>query len=169
MKAVLHVIDLTSDWTAKAVSWLAVALVLVLVFDVVERYVFGGATVWAYETGTMLGATIYVMGWAFVHRMREHIRVDVIYTHLPPRAQLIIDVIGTLLFFLPLLYVLIDTSIYYMMRAWRIDEKLAETFWYPPAGPFRTVVVVGLFLLAFQTVANLIRDFYQLVRNKAYD
>ncbi len=169
MKAVLHAIDLISDWTAKAVSWLAVALVLVLVFDVVERYVFGGATVWAYETGTMLGATIYVMGWAFVHRMREHIRVDVIYVHLPPRAQLIIDVIGTLLFLLPLLYVLIDTSIYYMMRAWRIDEKLAETFWYPPAGPFRTVVVVGLFLLAFQTVANLIRDFYQLFRNKAYD
>jgi TRAP-type mannitol/chloroaromatic compound transport system permease small subunit len=56
-----------------------------------------------------------------------------------------------------------------MLRAWRIDEKLAETFWYPPAGPFRTVVVVGLFLLAFQTIANLIRDFYQLVRNKAYD
>ena len=169
MKAVLHVIDLISDWTAKAVSWLAVALVLVLVFDVVERYVFGGATIWAYETGTMLGATIYVMGWAFVHRMREHIRVDVIYVHLSPRAQLIIDVTGTLLFFLPLLYVLIDTSIYYMLRAWRINEKLAETFWYPPAGPFRTVVVVGLFLLAFQTIANLIRDFYQLVRNKAYD
>jgi TRAP-type mannitol/chloroaromatic compound transport system permease small subunit len=169
MRATLRVIDTISDWTAKIVSWLAVALVFVLVFDVVERYVFGGATVWAYETGTMLGATIYVMGWAFVHRMREHIRVDVIYIHLSPRVQLIIDVIGTVLFMLPLLYVLIDTSIYYMLRAWRIEEKLAETFWYPPAGPFRTVVVVGLFLLTFQTVANLIRDFYQLFRNRAYD
>lgn len=169
MRATLRVVDTISDWTAKLVSWLAVALVLVLVFDVVERYVFGGATIWAYETGTMLGATIYVMGWAYVHRMREHIRVDVIYTHLPPRAQLTIDVIGTILFLLPLLYVLIDTSIYYMLRAWRIHETLAETFWYPPAGPFRTVVVVALFLLAFQTVANLIRDFYQLFRNKAYD
>ena len=169
MKAVFHTIDLISEWTAKAVSWLTVALVLVLVFDVTERYVFGGATVWAYETGTMLGATIYVMGWAYVHRMREHIRVDVIYVHLKPRAQLIINVIGTILFLLPLLYVLLDTSIYYMMRAWRIEEKLAETFWYPPAGPFRTVVVVALFLLAFQTVAHLIRDFYKLVSNKAYD
>jgi len=169
MRATLRFIDAISDWTAKIVSWLAVVLVLVLVFDVVERYVFGGATIWAYETGTMLGATIYIMGWAYVHRMREHIRVDVIYTHLSPRAQLTIDVIGTILFLLPLLYVLIDTSIYYAMRSWRINETLAETFWYPPAGPFRTVVVVALFLLAFQTIANLIRDFYQLVRNKAYD
>jgi TRAP-type mannitol/chloroaromatic compound transport system permease small subunit len=169
MRATLRVIDAISGWTAKAVSWLTVALVLVLVFDVVERYVFGGATIWAYETGTMLGATIYVMGWAYVTRMREHIRVDVIYIHLSPKVQLIIDVIGTVLFMLPLLYVLIDTSIYYMLRAWRIDEVLAETFWYPPAGPFRTVVVVALFLLAFQTIANLFRDFYLLFRNKAYD
>ena len=169
MRATLRVIDAISEWTAKAVSWLTVALVLVLVFDVVERYVFGGATVWAYETGTMLGATVYVMGWAYVTRMREHIRVDVIYVHLSPRVQLIIDVIGTVLFMVPLLYVLIDTSIYYMLRAWRIDEVLAETFWYPPAGPFRTVVVVALVLLAFQTVANLFRDFYLLFRNKAYD
>ena len=169
MRATLRVVDAISEWAAKAVSWLAVALVLVLVFDVVERYFFGGATIWAYETGTMLGATIYVMGWAYVHRMREHIRVDVIYVHLSPRVQLLIDVIGTILFLIPLLYVMIDTSIYYAMRAWRIDEKLAETFWYPPAGPFRTVVVVALFLLAFQTIANLIRDFYKLFRNKAYD
>jgi len=169
MRATLRVVDSISEWTAKAVSWLTVALVLVLVFDVVERYVFGGATIWAYETGTMLGATIYVMGWAYVTRMRDHIRVDVIYVHLSPRVRLTIDVLGTVLFLLPLLYVLIDTGIYYMLRAWRIDEVLAETFWYPPAGPFRTVVVVALFLLAFQTVAHLIRDFYQLVRNKAYD
>lgn len=169
MRATLQAIDTASDWTAKIVSWLAVALVFVLVFDVIERYVFGGATIWAYETGTMLGATIYVMGWAYVHRMRDHIRVDVIYIHLSPRAQLIIDVTGTVLFMLPLLYVLIDTSIYYMLRAWRIDEVLAETFWYPPAGPFRTVVVVALFLLAFQTVAHLFRDFYKLFRNRDYD
>jgi TRAP-type mannitol/chloroaromatic compound transport system permease small subunit len=169
MKTVLHSIDLTSEWTAKIISWLSIALVLVLVFDVVERYVFGGATIWAYETGTMLGGTIYVMGWAFIHRMREHIRVDVFYTRLSPRVQLITDIIGTLIFLLPLLYFLIDTSIYYMLRAWRIDEVLPETFWYPPAFPFRTMVATGLFLFAFQTIANLIRDFYQLITNKAYD
>jgi TRAP-type mannitol/chloroaromatic compound transport system permease small subunit len=169
MRATLRVVDAISEWIAKVISWLAVALVLVLVFDVTERYVFGGATVWAYETAVMLGGTIYVMGWCYVHRMREHIRVDVFYVHFSPRVQVIIDIVGTLLFLLPLLYVMIDTSIYYMVRAWKIDEVLAETFWYPPAGPFRTMVVVGLFLFTLQVMAHLIRDFYQLARNKAYD
>ena len=169
MRAILRVIDSISDWTAKAISWFAVALIIVLVYDVVKRYIFGGATVWAYETAVMLGATIYIMGWSYVHRIREHIRVDVIYVHLPPRVQLIIDILGTLLFLLPLLYVMIDTSIFYAVRAWKIGEVLSETFWYPPAGPFRTIVVVGLFLFALQIVAHFIRDFYLLVRNKAYD
>lgn len=169
MRAILRIIDATSEWTAKVISWLTVALVFVLVFDVVERYVFGGATVWAYETATMLGATIYIMGWCYVHRMREHIRVDIFYVRLSLRKQVIIDIIGTLIFLLPLLYVMIDTSIFYMVRAWKIGEVLAETFWYPPAGPFRTMVVVGLFLFTLQVVAHLIRDFYLLVRNKAYD
>lgn len=169
MRAILRIIDATSEWTAKVISWLTVALVFVLVFDVVERYVFGGATVWAYETATMLGATIYIMGWCYVYRMREHIRVDIFYVRLSLRKQVIIDIIGTLIFLLPLLYVMIDTSIFYMVRAWKIGEVLAETFWYPPAGPFRTMVVVGLFLFTLQVVAHLIRDFYLLVRNKAYD
>jgi len=169
MRATLRVIDTISEWTAKVISWLSLALILVLVFDVIERYVFGGATVWAYETAVMLGATIYVMGWAYVTRMREHIRVDVFYVHLPPRGRIIIDIIGTLLFLFPLLYVMIDTSIFYAVRAWKIGEVLSETFWYPPAGPFRTVVVVGLCLFAIQAVANFIRDFYFLIRNKAYD
>ncbi len=169
MRATLRFIDATSEWTAKVISWLTVALVLVLVFDVVERYVFGGATVWAYETAVMLGGTIYIMGWCYVHRTREHIRVDVFYVHFSPRVRVIIDIAGTLILFLPLLYVMIDTSIYYMVRAWKIGEVLAETFWYPPAGPFRTMVVIGLFLFAFQIVAHLIRDFYQLVKGRAYD
>jgi TRAP-type mannitol/chloroaromatic compound transport system permease small subunit len=169
MRKVLRVIDSISEWTAKAISWFCVALVLVLVFDVVERYVFGGATIWAYETAVMLGATIYIMGWAFVHRLREHIRVDVFYVHLSPRAQVLIDIIGTILFLFPLLYVLIDTSIFYAVRAWKIGEVLSDTFWYPPAAPFRTMVVVGLVLFLIQTVAHFIRDFYLLVKNKAYD
>ena len=169
MRKILRVIDSISDWTAKVISWFAIALIIVLVFDVVERYVFGGATVWAYETAVMLGATIYVMGWAYVHRLREHIRVDIFYVHLSLRKQVIIDIVGTLLFLLPLLYVMIDTSIFYMVRAWKIDEVLAETFWYPPAFPFRTMMVVGLSLFTIQVVAQFIRDLYLLVRNKAYD
>lgn len=162
----MRIIDFISDWTGKTVRWLTVALVMVLIYDVVMRYVFGAATIWAYETAVMVGATIYVMGWPYVHRHHGHVRVDVFYTHLSPRGKAIIDVICTLLFLFPLLFVLIDTSVSYMLRSWSIGEVLAETFWYPPAAPFRTMIVVGLSLFALQSIAQFIRDLYPLIRNK---
>jgi len=166
MRAIFRAIDGISEWTAKAISWFCVALVLVLTYDVVMRYVFGGATIWAYETAVMLGATIYVMGWAYIESKREHIRIDVLFLRLPSRAQLIIDLIGNLIFLLPLLMVMINTSVFYSLRAWRIHEKLAETFWYPPAGPFKTMVVVGLSLFALQSAVQVIRNLYLLIRRK---
>jgi len=166
MRAVFRAIDLTTEWAARLISWLCVALVLVLTYDVVMRYVFGGATIWAYETAVMLGATIYVMGWAYIESKREHIRIDVLFMRLPSRAQLVIDIIGNLVFLLPLLAVMINTSVFYMLRAWRIHEKLAETFWYPPAGPFKTMLVVGLFLFALQSAVQVIRNLYLLIRRK---
>lgn len=166
MRAVFRAIDQISEWTAKATSWLCVALVLVLAYDILMRYVFGGATIWAYETAVMLGATIYLMGWAYIQRLHEHIRIDVIFMRLSPKTRLVIDVIGNLVFLLPLLAVMIDTSIFYMLRAWRINEKLAETFWYPPAGPFKTMLVVGLSLFALQSLVQVIRDIYQVIKGK---
>jgi TRAP-type mannitol/chloroaromatic compound transport system permease small subunit len=166
MRACFRAIDLTTEWTARLISWLCVALVLVLTYDVVMRYVFGGATIWAYETAVMLGAAIYVMGWAYIESKREHIRIDVLFMRLPSRAQLVIDIIGNLVFLLPLLVVMINTSVFYMLRAWRIHETLAETFWYPPAGPFKTMLVVGLFLFALQSAVQVIRNLYLLIRRK---
>jgi len=166
MRSILRLIDSISEWTGKTIRWLCVALVIVLLYDVIMRYVFGAATIWAYETAVMVGATIYVMGWAYVHRHHGHVRVDVLYTHLSSRGKAIIDIICGLFFLLPLLIILIDAAVSYTWRSWLIGERLAETFWYPPAAPFRTMIVVGLFLFILQSVAQIIRDLYLLARNK---
>ena len=79
MRATLRVIDSISEWTGKIIRWLCVVLVGVVVYGVILRYVFNSPTMWAYETSIMLGTTIYVLGWAYVHRHGGHIRVEVFY------------------------------------------------------------------------------------------
>ena len=72
-------------------------------------------------------------------------------------------------FFIPLMIVLIDTSIAYAWHAWVISEKSTLTYWYPPIAPFRTVVAVGLCVFALQGVAQLVRDLKLLIKNKSHD
>ena len=157
LRRLLGLIDSTSVWTGKVVSWLSVALLLVMCFEVVMRYAFNAPQLWAHEVPIMFGATMYAMGWTYVHQRDGHIRIDVWYGRLAKRKQALVDVVGHLVVFFPLLAVLIGASARMAARAWAMGERMSLTHWYPPAAPLRTMVVVALCLLALQGVAQTIR------------
>lgn len=169
MRKLLRVIDSISGYTGGVMKWFCYALVLVVVYDVIMRYVFNDPPMWAFDTAVMLGGTIYVLAWAYTHRYRGHVRVDVIYHHLSHRARAIIDAAGTLFLFFPLLALVIHESFRWMWRAWVIHERFMETYWYPPVAPFRTIVMLGFCLLLLQGIAQFIRDSYIVIKNKPYD
>jgi len=166
MRNIVRVIDNISEYTGMVVRWACLALVLVLCYEVTARYVFNAPTIWANEIGVMLGGTIAAMGWSYTHKHHGHVRVDVIYSHLPPRGQALIDVALALLFLFPMLFLFIYIAADKMLFAWEMGETLVHTYWYPPAGPIRTVVVLGLSLFALQGIAQFIRDLYRLIGNK---
>lgn len=169
MKGVIRVIESTSEWAGKIGGWFCIPLILVLVYEVVARYVFDAPTIWAHESARMLGATVVALGWAYVHRYREHVTIDVVYTRLSPRGQALIDVLCTLVFFFPLLVVVTWSSFDFTRVAWAGHEVLIESYWYPPSGPIRMVVTLGLCLFMLQGIANFVRDLHLLIRNKPYD
>jgi TRAP-type mannitol/chloroaromatic compound transport system permease small subunit len=166
MRNIVRVIDNISEYTGMVVRWACLALVLVLCFEVSARYVFNAPTMWSFETASMLGGTIAVLGWSYTHKHGGHVRVDVFYSHLPPRGKAILDVALALLFFFPLLFSLTYIAWDRMWFAWSMGEVMARSNWYPITGPIRTVVVLGLFLFALQGVAQFLRDLYRLTRNQ---
>jgi len=169
MRKILGFIDSVNRRTGSSAGWLCIALVLVGSYDAIMRYAFNAPTVWAYETSCMLGGTIYVMGWGYDHLFNAHVRVDILYTHLSARGKAIADVVGAGIFFFPLMGILVKTSISWMLRAWSINEVMIETYWYPPAAPYRTIFAVGICLFTLQGLVRFIRDLYFVIRNKALD
>jgi TRAP-type mannitol/chloroaromatic compound transport system permease small subunit len=169
MKKFIQTVDSISDWTAKTGRWFIIALVVLVTLEVVLRYAFTKPTLWGYELHVMLAASSYILAFAYTHRMRAHVRVDMIYAHLPPRGQALIDVLGTLLLFFPFIFMLSYAAWSWMFDAWATNEKMPITGWYPPAGPLRTVVLYGLALFALQAIAHFFRDIYLLARGKPYD
>jgi TRAP-type mannitol/chloroaromatic compound transport system permease small subunit len=117
----------------------------------------------------MLNGTFAAMGFAYVHRHQGHIRVDVLYSHLSERKKALIDVLCTFFLFFPLVFVLIFVAADYAATAWIEGEVLIQSFWYPPAGPIRTVVLLALCLFLLQGIAQFIRDLYVLIRDRRYD
>jgi TRAP-type mannitol/chloroaromatic compound transport system permease small subunit len=142
---------------------------VLVTLEVTLRYVFTKPTLWGYELHVMIAASTYMLAFAYTHLQRAHVRVDMIYAHLPPRVQALIDLLGTLLLFFPFIFMLSYSAWNYMFKAWETSEKMAITGWYPPAGPLRTMVLYGLCLFALQAIAHFIRDTYLTIRGKPYD
>jgi TRAP-type mannitol/chloroaromatic compound transport system permease small subunit len=56
MKKMLGIIDSISQWNARIFQWLTVALILLLSFEVMMRYVFNRPTIWVMQTSMMVVA-----------------------------------------------------------------------------------------------------------------
>jgi len=169
MKKVLKTIDTLSEWSGNLGRWLTLGLVMVIVIEVTMRYAFNRPTSWAYETSIMFGTALYALGFSYTERLNAHVRVDVFYIRLSPRGKAIIDVIGGLLIFLPVIALIVYSSWGWMFHAWKIKEVMVLSYWYPPFYPLRTAIAVGFGLLILQGLAGLFRNFYLLIRNKTYD
>ncbi len=154
MRKILRVIDLVNERAGSISSWLVAVLVVVILYEVIARYVFNSPTSWAFGSFRMLGGAIVVLGWAYAQLHDSHIRVDVLYNRFPPRIRALLDVMGTGLFFFPFIFIFIEEAVF----SYGGVPSVALLY--------KTVVLIGLCLFLLQFVARFTRDLYLLTRGK---
>jgi TRAP-type mannitol/chloroaromatic compound transport system permease small subunit len=169
MRKILKAIDATNELVGTVIKWLAPYIMILITIQVFLRYVLG-------QPGDVLpilmitaGATLYVLGWGYVYRHDRHVRVDVFYARWSPRTKAFIDVISSLVWLLPWLAFLLFISGKWAWESYETAEWWTLTYWRPPLWPMRLTIFVGVVLLALQSLVQLYRSFYVLVRNRAHD
>jgi TRAP-type mannitol/chloroaromatic compound transport system permease small subunit len=159
-------IDWLSEKSGAVGKWFAFLLVLIGSYETISRHFFNSPTIWSYDSLCMAGGVVYLLGASYNYKHNAHTRVDVLYTMVSQRKKALIDVICALFLFFPLMIIMFKMSVVWAMRAWKIHEVMFNSFWYPPAAPYRTVFAIGLFLLILQAIAKFIRDLYLVIRGK---
>jgi TRAP-type mannitol/chloroaromatic compound transport system permease small subunit len=123
---------------------------------------------WAHQLSMMLLGAIVALGWGYVHFHKQHVRVDIFYMNYSPLAKAITDIIGFILLFFPLFLALAYESWKEMLSSWQTHEVMTETYWFPPVGPSRTVLFIGVVLIFAEGIVQFIKDCYFLIRKKPY-
>ncbi len=156
MKKALGLIDSISEWSGKIVSFLVIAFTLVILYEVIARYVFNSPTIWAQEVSVALYGVYIVLIGAYVLRIGQHVNVDIIYNRFPPRIRAAVNLFTWLLFFL-----WVGTLIW---KGWQsgwssflVREREPTTFGLP-VYPVKLCIPVGAFLLFLQGLATYIRN-----------
>ncbi len=144
--------------------WVTLLLILVIIYDVIARYIFNSPTIWGYDTVCMLGLVVYTLGWSYVQLNDSHVRIDVFYEKMSDRQKAIVDAIGDILIGIPVCLIYINITYNYTRRAFSSGEVLQSSFWYPPAGPVRTVYFIGMVFSLI--VRRLIQSFYLIFKGE---
>lgn len=138
-------------------AFLTIPLILVVIYEVMMRYLFNAPTVWAFEATTLIYGTHFILGFAYTHKYDGHVAIDVFEARLPVRPRTLLRVIVNLLLFIPTVGMLAIWSVIYAATSWK-NWELASTSWAPPLYPFKTIMAIGFVLLFLQGVAKLIGD-----------
>ena len=77
LKQLINLIDSFSEWSGRIIAWLVLAMVLVIGYDVVMRYVFLSGSVGLQELEWHLFALLFLLGAAYTFKHDNHVRVDI--------------------------------------------------------------------------------------------
>ena len=151
--------DTISIVSGRITSWLTLIMVIVTVIVVVMRYVFDAGAVWLQESVVWMHAVVFMVGAAYTLQQDEHVRVDILYRGMSERRRAWIDLLGTLLFLLPLSAFLGYKSWDFVAVSWQLAESSREPggMPYPFVPLLKTVLLVMPLLLLLQGVGMLIR------------
>ena len=149
-------IDWLNERVGRAVLWLVLVMVLVSAGNAVSRYALNlSSNAWL-ELQWYLFAAVFLLcaGYTLLHN--EHVRIDVVSSHLSRRTRAWIDVFGTLLFLLPMSICILWLSWPIFLKAW-LSGEISSNAGGLIRWPARLLVPVGFLLLTAQGISELIK------------
>jgi len=155
-------VDRLSEWTGSLSAWLVVPLMLVVIYEVVMRHFFNNPSTWGYDVSWIIFAAQFMLGGAFTHLRNGHVRIDIVYGTLSERAKLIYDFLIHVIIIVPPMILFGWAGVIFSAKAYSMGEKLSTTNWVFPTGPIKTLIPVAFFLLALQSLAEIVRSYQKL-------
>lgn len=141
----------------KAVSWLWPLLILVILVNVILRYVFNQGLIifeelqWhIYAVGFMIG-----LSWAVVKD--RHVRIDVASERMSVRTRAWIELVGLLVFLLPFSVFVMLEAIPFVYASWETSEVSIAPGGLGNRWMIKSVIIVAFAFLMIAAVSRISR------------
>lgn len=149
-------IDAFTRWTGKRLAWLILLAVIVSAVNAIVRKVFDTSSNSWLELQWVLFSIVFLLCSPWTLLDNEHIRIDIVNQMLPKRLRDSIDVLGHVVFLMPLCVIMIITGGPFFMRSVEINEQSGNAGGLPQ-WPAKSLIIIGFTLLLVQGVSELIK------------
>lgn len=149
-------IDWMNAQVGKVVIWLIMASTAISALNALVRYIFHTSSNAFLEVQWYLFAWSFLVAAGFTLLQREHVRIDVLNSRLPKKAQIWIDIVGFALFLTPLCLLVLYYTVPMTMQQYATGEMSGNSGglirW-----PVWLALPVGFTLLMLQGWSELIK------------
>jgi TRAP-type mannitol/chloroaromatic compound transport system permease small subunit len=154
--ALSRAIDALNQKFSIIANWLVLLACLISAGNAFSRYLFAESSNGWLEVQWYMFAGMVLLGGPYTLKMNEHVRVDLVYGMVSERTRIWIDIIGGLLFLLPICVILTYFTWPWFVDSWRINEASSN------AGglirwPVKLLLPVGFALMALQGISEIIK------------
>jgi TRAP-type mannitol/chloroaromatic compound transport system permease small subunit len=149
-------IDALNEAIGRGVLWLVLVAVLISAGNAVVRYGFNTSSNAWLEIQWYLFGLIFLLAAGYTLKHNGHVRIDVLYGRFGPRGRAWVDLLGGLLFLLPVSGLMVWLGWGFFQASYAVGETS------PDAGgllrwPIKLALPVGFALLWLQGVAEVIK------------
>ena len=145
-----------------AISWLWFALMIVIVGNVIARYVFGEGRVEFEEIQWHLYACGFLFGIAACMESDRHVRVDVLRASMNPRLRSWIELYGLLLLFFPFVALLVVFGVPFVAESFFVNETSSAPGGLPLRWLIKLTLPLAMILAAVAGLSRLSRVWVHL-------
>lgn len=138
--------------------WIAIVLV---VWEVVARYVLNAPTVWSQGYVQRFFAAYFILIGAFTLVKNAHVRVDLLLNTGSPRWNAFTDLLNYSLLLIWAAALCWEGWVYFH-DSWRFNEVDSGALRHP-IWPVKLALVIGMALMALQALAEIIRALVRMV------
>jgi TRAP-type mannitol/chloroaromatic compound transport system permease small subunit len=149
-------VDWFSARVAVIANWLVLLAAVVSAGNAASRYLFSESSNGWLEIQWYMFTGMVLLGAPYTLRMNEHVRVDLVYGMVSERTRIWIDIVGGVLFLLPICIILTYFTWPWFLESWLQNEQSSN------AGglvrwPVKLLLPVGFCMMAVQGVSEIIK------------
>ena len=148
----------------KLFSWALLAMVFLTCIIVILRYIFNLGFIWMQELVRYLYASVFMVCAAYTLAKDEHVRVDIFYSKLKNKDKILIDIIGSLIFLIPVCACILYYSFTYVINSWVQLEGSLEERGLHAVYLLKSLIWIFAVMLIAQGVYIVIKGFLKLYR-----
>jgi TRAP-type mannitol/chloroaromatic compound transport system permease small subunit len=159
-------LDAFINRTGQLISWLAAVLVVVIIVQVILRYVFGRGLVVLEEVQWHLYAIGIMIGFSYAIVHDSHIRLDLLHERFPRRRKEKIEIFGILLLLMPMIIVILIHSWPFLYDSLRINERSDAPMGLCCRWFIKAFLPLGFIMMALAAFSRLVRAIAYLILKK---